>query len=450
MPHEEMYLWAEDLLLRHSSLAINIQRRFPLLLIDEVQDNRNHQSSVLNKLFPHEDSFSIHQRFGDPDQAIYDFTSESDETLNDFPSTKFINIPNSHRFGQDIANLVNGLGTVSPHLEGRGPSTINIHEKTKLSHTIFLFSKESIDKLLPAFGHLLLSSFTDTELASGTFKAVGYVHNPKQDSSEDRFPHDVKDYWKDYLPSVTKKDSVPRTLVGYIILAQAMLSPNVSVSPAIEKLCEGIMRLARSLHGMKPLPKTRYLHRYIETAMEENEIGKKNYLDFLYTFLIQKKSLQEEDWNFKWLPLIKRIASAIADEEWKDDEEIQSFLCWSIDSSKVVEMPIPNNDNIFHYTEENRKVDIKIGSIHSVKGETHTATLVLETFMRTNNLKDLLPYLVKHSRQRRENQTQEQRRHVHYVAMTRPTHLLCLAMKADDAEPYKAKLGANGWKIEYV
>ncbi len=251
------------------------------------------------------------------------------------------------------------------------------------------------------------------------------------------------------MPSITQRDANPRFFVGYIIRAQSMLSFNISISPAIERLCEGIMRLARSLHGTKPLPNRRYLHRYIEAALEKNEKRKKDYLDFLYTFLVQKKSLQEKDWNFKWLPLIKQIASAITDEEWKDNEETTGFLRWPSDSEGVIkETMLSNNDNIFSYMEGGRKVNIKVGSIHSIKGETHTATLVLETYFYTANLKDLLPCLMGRGNEKGKSNRQELKRKVHYVAMTRPTHLLCLAMKAEDAKPYKEKLEAHGWRIE--
>jgi hypothetical protein len=39
------------------------------------------------------------------------------------------------------------------------------------------------------------------------------------------------------------------------------------------------------------------------------------------------------------------------------------------------------------------KVDIRVGSIHSVKGETHTGTLVMETFWYGDSLEALLPWL---------------------------------------------------------
>ncbi len=36
---------------------------------------------------------------------------------------------------------------------------------------------------------------------------------------------------------------------------------------------------------------------------------------------------------------------------------------------------------------------MEFGSIHSVKGRTHLATLVLETFMKSHNMKSILDYL---------------------------------------------------------
>jgi DNA helicase-2/ATP-dependent DNA helicase PcrA len=36
--------------------------------------------------------------------------------------------------------------------------------------------------------------------------------------------------------------------------------------------------------------------------------------------------------------------------------------------------------NVFTYETETNKINIQLDTVHSVKGETHTATLYLETF----------------------------------------------------------------------
>lgn len=95
---------------------------------------------------------------------------------------------------------------------------------------------------------------------------------------------------------------------------------------------------------------------------------------------------------------------------------------------------------------------IRVGSIHSAKGETHTATLVLETYWYAHNLESLLPWLGgTRSGCSSEGSRQESRLKVHYVAMTRPTHLLCLAMKKstiDTENNLVQKLTVRGWVIQ--
>ena len=116
------------------------------------------------------------------------------------------------------------------------------------------------------------------------------------------------------------------------------------------------------------------------------------------------------------------------------------------------------NTNIYKHVNGDRSVSIRVGSIHSAKGETHTATLVLETYWQGRNdkcnLEYLLPWLIASSSGGASEGVQQQTRlKVHYVAMTRPTHLLCLAMRraslgSDDSVP--KKLRDRGWKIDYL
>ena len=97
-------------------------------------------------------------------------------------------------------------------------------------------------------------------------------------------------------------------------------------------------------------------------------------------------------------------------------------------------------------------IKVRVGSIHSVKGETHTATLVLETFFKAHHLKKLKPWLLG-DKNGGEGQTEatRQRLKLHYVAMTRAARLLCIAMRADafeDAETNRLK--ENGWRVARV
>ncbi len=94
-------------------------------------------------------------------------------------------------------------------------------------------------------------------------------------------------------------------------------------------------------------------------------------------------------------------------------------------------------------------VEIRVDTIHGVKGETHTATLVLETYKHTHDLRALMPLL---SGRRRvtgdENQSLKQRLKTIFVGMSRPQNLVCLALQAAGLQDRDAGLlEGQGWTI---
>lgn len=116
---------------------------------------------------------------------------------------------------------------------------------------------------------------------------------------------------------------------------------------------------------------------------------------------------------------------------------------------------MPSNcDNIYRYAKEERTVGIRMGSIHSAKGEIHMATLVLETYWYAHNLESLLPWLDgRNSGGESVSVRQQTRLKVHYVAITRPMHLLCLAIKRSTLGADNSviqKLRGQGWEIKYI
>ena len=107
---------------------------------------------------------------------------------------------------------------------------------------------------------------------------------------------------------------------------------------------------------------------------------------------------------------------------------------------------------LLSYPEQDPAVEVRLGSIHSIKGETHTATLVCETYFRAHHLMTLKPWLLqKKAGGARESGLSQSRMKQHYVAMTRPTHLLCLAMREDALDQGEiATLKARKWRVGRV
>lgn len=74
---------------------------------------------------------------------------------------------------------------------------------------------------------------------------------------------------------------------------------------------------------------------------------------------------------------------------------------------------------------------IDVSSVHAVKGETHTATLILETFYCGYDMHRILPYLKGQATTGREAKRGKESLKVALVACSRPTHLLAAAIHAD-------------------
>jgi DNA helicase II / ATP-dependent DNA helicase PcrA len=93
-----------------------------------------------------------------------------------------------------------------------------------------------------------------------------------------------------------------------------------------------------------------------------------------------------------------------------------------------------------------------------VKGQTHLATLVLSTYWHAHSSERILDWLLgKKVNENRAGQQDRKRLLQTYVAMTRPTHMICLALRrstfGDGRETFAqhiSTLSGRGWRVAEV
>lgn len=472
--YDEMFMWAENLM-DQMPIAIEVIRdRFPLLFIDEAQDNREEQSAILYRIFQDGGSTVIRQRFGDSNQAIFDSMLTDEAQTDRFPNDAIKrDLPNSHRFGQRIADLSDPLAPIPCGLKGNGPKKLLSSGVSEGCHTIFLFNDDSANRIINAYGELLIETFSEHELREGTFKAIGQIHREgtyktigqiHKDKGDDHAPRHVGYYWPDYDPELTSRDPKPQTLVQYVFAGVERAAMAGEVYSAIEKIADGILRLAGMVKGKKIFPHGRHSHRYVLELLKGCADDRERYGDLLTRLAVRQEALTKETWNDHWRGVVREIAGRLAGAP-PSGSEVDEFLAWKDGSDSITSQSVArkSRDNIYRYAKDGKEVAIRVGSIHSVKGETHTATLVLETFWQDrkgrHNLELLLPWLEgTKTGSQSDGPQQNKRLRLHYVAMTRPTHLLCLAMKLStfmdskgglDQEKLK-KLKQRGWQVKVV
>ncbi len=101
--------------------------------------------------------------------------------------------------------------------------------------------------------------------------------------------------------------------------------------------------------------------------------------------------------------------------------------------------------------------EIEVGTIHSVKGETHDATLILETkFNRWFDVLEMVPFMLDKTmvrpiftpNSRTKESTLAQYMKKLYVAGSRPRHLLCIALlKKHITDDQINSLSNIGWSV---
>jgi hypothetical protein len=189
-----------------------------------------------------------------------------------------------------------------------------------------------------------------------------------------------------------------------------------------------------------------------------------SYLGLVAELALNREDLTIDTWDNRFKPYVLCIAETIAGESL-NDSNAATFLEWNETPTDAVPLMTSqkSRDNIYRFSKNGKKVSIQIGSVHSVKGKNHTATLVLETYWKgrngKHNLELIVPWLDgSNSGATSSGKEQNERLKIHYVAMTRPSHLLCLAMKrvtfetsgGDPNEDLLNRITKHGWCKKYV
>lgn len=448
--YDDMFLWAEDLIGHMPIITAVFRDRFPLLFVDEAQDNSEIQSTILHRIFSEGNAPSIRQRLGDPNQAIYDFLLAKGATTDGFPDDAVKrDIPNSYRFDQSIADVADPLGMTPYGLVGLGPKNILDSGHADVPHTVFVFDDVNMDRVLDAYADLLLDTFSDDELSEGVFTALGQVHRP---TGDDHLPRHVGHYWSDYDASISSSACRPQTFVQCVSTGQSMVATTGEACSAVNTVADGVLRFSASSSDGRALQRRRNSHRHLMQELSEQPVIRDKYMDIIADYVIAAKPLSKSAWDDGLRDAVLEIGEAIAGVP-ASDLDASGFLTWpddvfEQDTSAEAKTKIAN---VYERKSGDRTARIQVRSIHSAKGETHTATLVLETYWYTHNLEDMRPWLDGTQSGEVSSSRQNTRLKAHYVAMTRPSHLLCLAIKKstmDGCEGLAKRFRDRGWQIE--
>jgi hypothetical protein len=443
--HDDMLLWAGQAIAQCPGLRDAARQRFPLLFLDEVQDNSEAQSVLLWHIFTEGDGAVVRQRFGDMNQAIYGRPRDAQDAESDpFPDAAVtIAIPNSHRFGAQIAAVADPLALNPPGLVG-----LREHRPDEAGQQamLLLFDPAVPAGVLPAFARLLIERFEPALRSKAAFAAIGSAH---RDTGRDNPPNCVAHYWPGYDARLAKREAKPNRMIAYLRRGIAEARPSGDIHPIVERTADGLLHLASVLNPAVRHPKRINRHRQLLALLAHDPALAQRYR-VLCMLLANNMLPQGPDLWRKWSQPLVDIASGLLGEA--EAGEADEFLGWEATLTKQVAADRPGN--VFNYPADAPEVRINVGSIHSVKGETHHATLVLDTHFRGSHLGRIKPWLTgEKSGLAAGRRYGELRRSLkqHYVAVTRPSHLLCIAMRLDEVTDAElALMRARQWRVGQI
>lgn len=102
--------------------------------------------------------------------------------------------------------------------------------------------------------------------------------------------------------------------------------------------------------------------------------------------------------------------------------------------------------NVYHG--DNGNIDIEVSTVHAVKGETHAATLYLETFYNRRHESDRLANQFKGIEYTGTEADTLKNLRVAYVGMSRPRYMLCVAIQQDRFDKIDCDELRKIWKVE--
>ena len=431
---EEVLRIAEDAIDK-TAVTNTLKYRFPFVFIDEAQDTNDKHWKLVNSLVNTTPKV-IYQCFGDMNQAIYGSGSDF-STYSPFPRTPFLTIPNSLRFGKSIASLSGAMSISQEKMIGANDQ----FDKLEKEHTIFLFDRQNPSQVLPAFAKHVLSCFSDDEINVFKNHCVHAVGQIKKVADDVNMPSSITHYLPSYSSNNDKKSPAPNDLIDFFRIGRQAFNITHETSEQTKWLCKGLCRLINN------------------NVSDENRITESgNPLGVLIHALSSEEQLKFRKQLLEW-----QNADISSAEVWTSRlREVQNiaalfgihtihaeFIKWRV----AVEAPIENclqAPNTYTYNDNvsGRSITVELGTIHSVKGETHLATLLLETYYKKHNISSVLDLLSGCNRKKPIGKEDEYRMKCNYVALTRAKGLICVALPADSLnEGVEQALKEVGWQI---
>lgn len=424
--YEYAYNMAEAFINKAPIIKRLIQFRFKFVFVDEMQDMEKHQHDLLEDLFCCANV--AYQRIGDKNQAIYSTKISLEEIWIDRESR--LSLQGSPRLSPQVAKVVNNFALDNTfQIEGKGQSNI--------SPCIIVFSSDVINRVIPTFAQLVKDKIPSQTITDSIYpvKCIGWRKEVEGTNLG------IKDFYEAFETKALYTKTYYPNLKSHLVLWRISRPQKHLLNAARKSILEAVITIMIKEEIAQANGKhftTSSLFKYLRDTNQEF------YENFKLKVFIWSRDLYKENVGSVFMDIKNYLPSLLV----LFGKRIDKSLAFIDDDSPVqpnnqVSTSVSKNDNVYHCPETG--IEVKVGTVHSAKGETHLATLYLETFYNKKYESDRLPHCFCDQGNVFSNNHDKETAKVAYVAMSRPTHLLCFAIHKDRYMPMKDKI--RGWEV---
>lgn len=439
--YDDAYFLAELYLRELPSIRTILQKRFSFVFVDEMQDMDTHQYNLLEKIFYDEgNSVSIIQRIGDKNQAIYNSVKATDIWQD---RAEVLHLNGSQRLSQPIADVVKKFalyGDETFDIVGRNECEIKPH--------ILIFEDTTRENIIPYFAQIVKDYGLDN--SEKPIKVVCWNTDWKEDetSRNDTSKLRLEDYYRGFKKEKVKPKQDYDNLKSYLLYYEKR-----KILGTIRKnILNAFLKILR-LENISTADNSPYTKKKFIDFIHEKDIQKYDKLNLnLYNWsigIIQEKTDEVLKSIKKYIPTLFAVFSENALSASSDFINTDNIAI-PTESSEIL---VPTN----LYKEKG--LEIEITSVHAVKGQTHCATLYLESYFQkdgrgaeaksyeSQRLKDqFLGTQIQSTVGDRVKQSAK----MAYVGFSRPTDLLCIAIHKDRFGKLSNEINKDIWEIKTV
>ncbi|MFB9063409.1 UvrD-helicase domain-containing protein [Flavobacterium branchiarum] len=384
--YSDCYFYAKKNILEHSSLEVILQERFKYVFVDEMQDLEDFQIKIIDDIFYKNNSKTIIQRIGDVNQSIFNSGKKVKIECDWKPRNKHF-LKNSLRLTSSVANVVNKFVLESQfdqqgdRLEVVGCNKI---QKNILPHLILINEKTTGEQIKERFNKIIVENnlHTDDSNKKNGFHIIGW--STEWDDDEKSIDKDgikkyrLKDFFGDYNKELNQKKEDYNSLRKHLFLFDREKQTFEAIRKSILNALINILRI----EGIYKDKITKHLYRksnLIEIFKTQENEYYNNFNSRLFSWcfdIITKKNYEEV-----YLKLKKFIESTefIGLNWYKEKNHTpQSIIKSSEFINEGFNYEIIQQDSKEGKT-QNTEINIKLSSVHAVKGQTHCASMYIET-----------------------------------------------------------------------